>query len=136
MSRSPSRIVTVYIALASVALALVAYLAVRVTGPMIEMTRDGATEPGRAALGQLGCVGCHAVAGQGGNLGPELGAELAAKGEPWIFAYITSGEHIDVYPGNGHEAFAKLNAEQARLLAAFLSQLSIPARYQGPTGSP
>jgi len=136
MSRRLSRPATIYILLATVVFGSLVLLVGRVLGPSLDMVTDGATEPGRAAMGQLGCLSCHALAGQGGNLGPELGSELAARGMPWIHDYLTSGDHIDVYPGNGHQAFTLLNEEQGRLLAEYLSELSISAQYQGPRGTP
>jgi mono/diheme cytochrome c family protein len=136
MGRRTTRTTAVYILLAAVVMVTVAILAGRVMGPALKMAQNGASDPGRAALGQLGCLSCHALAGQGGNLGPALGSELAKRGQPWIYDYVTSGAHIDVYPGNGHEAFAQLNDEQATLLSAYLAALSVTSRYKGPVGRP
>ncbi len=129
MSRPKS--FTVVLALGAVVLIAVAVLSVKLLGPVLEARQDAATEPGRAALGDLGCLSCHALAGQGGSLAPPLGGELGQKGERWIHDYLTSGKHVDVYPGNGHEAFTRLNPEQARLLAAYLAGLSITTHYTG-----
>ncbi len=93
---------------------------------------NSTAHPGRAVLGNEGCLSCHAVQGHGGNLAPELGSELSDKGEGWIFGYITSGNHLDVYPGNGHAMFAKLSEAHARALAGYLSTLTVSSRYQGP----
>ena len=93
--------------------------------------QDGA-HPGRQVMGNKGCLSCHAVQGQGGNMAPELGTELSAKGEDWILDYLTSGKHLDVYPGNGHAMFSGLSEDQARKLAGYLSTLTVSSRYQGP----
>ena len=136
MGRRTTRTTAVYILLAAVVMVTVVILAGRVMGPALKMAQDGASDPGRAALGQLGCISCHSVAGQGGNLAPELGSELAERGQPWMYEYITSGEHLDVYPAHGHQAFTQLNDEQATLLAAYLAALTVTSRYKGPTGRP
>lgn len=93
---------------------------------------NSTAHPGRAVLGNEGCLSCHAVQGHGGNLAPELGSELSARGEGWIFDYLTSGTHLDVYPGHGHAMFARLSAVHARELAQYLSTLTVSSRYQGP----
>ena len=90
--------------------------------------------PGRDLLGGLGCMSCHQVLGQGGNLGPELGPGLAAKGAPWIRDYLTSGKHIDVYPGNGHDAFLQIDPSGAAELADYLAGISISTQYPGQPG--
>ncbi len=131
MRMPSSKSFLVYLVLGSSVLGAVGVLSVKLLGPTLKMAQNALTEPGRASLGQLGCLSCHALAGQGGSLAPPLGSELAAKGEPWIHDYLTSGKHIDVYPRNGHLAFTKLNSEQAQLLAAYLSGLSITSRYTG-----
>ncbi len=85
---------------------------------------------GRNLLGEQGCLACHAIAGQGGNLAPPLGAELADRGQPWLLEYLTSGTNINVYPGNGHQAFARLSHAQAVRMSELLAALSIPSHYQ------
>lgn len=137
-----TRTTYVYIALTGAALVLVAVLGVRLAG----MTPSGAfgpvaptdpgVLPGRALVGRQGCLSCHAVDGQGGTLGPPLGSELAARGEDWIVDYLTSGRHVDVYPGNGHAAFRGLTPDQAGAIAHYLAGVSISGRYQGPPGAP
>lgn len=131
-----------YIVLAGAAFALVGLVAVRLAhyAPSDAFGPIGPTDrtvlPGRALMGSQGCLSCHNVDGQGGNLGPPLGSETAAKGESWIQNYLTSGGHIDVYPGNGHSAFRDLKPEQARQIAHYLAGVAISARYQGPSGAP
>lgn len=70
--------------------------------------------------------------GQGGNMAPELGAEVAARGETALFAYLTDPNNVNVYPGNGHAAFTAMDEGQAREIARFLSGLTVSSRYQGP----
>jgi len=70
--------------------------------------------------------------GQGGNMGPELGSELAARGEETLFAYLRDPKNINVYPGNGHDAFTALSEAQAREIARYLSGLTVSSHYQGP----
>lgn len=128
-----SRVTYVYGALAGAALVLVSVLAIRVGGlapggPGARADRS----PGRALVGDLGCMSCHSIAGQGGTLAPPLGSELARKGEAWIREYLTSGRNIDVYPGHGHEAFERLDEARARRIARYLASLSVSGAYQGP----
>jgi mono/diheme cytochrome c family protein len=137
-----TRTTWVYIVLAGAAIALVGVLAVRMagTGPpggdYLMAGADATALPGRALMGGEGCLSCHNVDGQGGFTGPPLGSEVAAKGEAWLQHYMTSGEHIDVYPGNGHAAFNDLTPEQARQIAHYLAGVSVSGRFQGPSGSP
>jgi len=136
-----NRTTWVYIVLAGAALALVGVLAVRLGpgppgGTYLMGEADTTVLPGRALMGNKGCLSCHNVDGQGGDVGPPLGSEVAAKGEAWIQHYLTSGEHIDVYPRNGHLAFNDLAPEQARQIAHYLAGVSVSGRFQGPPGSP
>lgn len=123
----------VYIVLAGAAFVLVGVLAIRTggLGP-----QGGADAPsGRALMGDLGCLSCHSIAGQGGNLAPPLGSELAARGEAAIVDYLTSGRNVNVYPGNGHAAFTELDGEQARRIARYLASLAVSGAYRGPPGT-
>jgi mono/diheme cytochrome c family protein len=137
-----TRMTWVYIVLAGAAAVLVGVLAVRLKdlsppgGNYLMGASDTTTLPGRALMGSQGCLSCHNVDGQGGNLGPPLGSEVAAKGEAWLQHYLTSGQNVDVYPGNGHSAFRDLTPEQARQIAHYLAGVSISGRYQGPPGAP
>jgi cytochrome c553 len=137
-----TRMTWVYIVLAGAAVALVGVLAVRMAGQApagssyLMGKSDTSVLPGRALMGAQGCLSCHNVDGQGGNMGPPLGSEVAAKGESWIQDYITSGRNIDVYPGNGHVAFKDLNGSQAREIAHYLAGVTVSGQFQGPPGSP
>lgn len=126
-----SRATWIYAALSGAAVVLVGVLAVRLGGMAPRPPSAGPALPGRALMGDSGCLSCHSIGGQGGGLGPPLGSELAAKGEAWIDAYLTSGRHIDVYPGHGHRVFNTLTAAQARQIAAYLATLTVSATYQG-----
>lgn len=130
--RRVSPFTVVYVVLAAAAVGLVGVLAFRLAGVAPPGTLDPALRPGRALMGAEGCISCHSVEGQGGTMAPPLGAELAQKGEPWIRDYLTSGTHIDVYPGHGHSAFRGLNPEQAREIARYLASLTVTSAYQGP----
>jgi len=125
-----------YVGLSGAALVLVGVLAVRLAGTVPRVPGAQAALPGRALMGDAGCLSCHAVGGQGGGLGPPLGSELAAKGEAWIADYLTSDKHLDVYPGHGHAAFAALTADQAGRIAEYLASLTVSATYQGPPAPP
>lgn len=121
-----------YVALAGAALLLTGVLAVRLTGVVPGGPADLGGQPGRALMGDLGCMSCHSVAGQGGNLGPTLGSELAARGEDALFAYLTDPENVNVYPGNGHAAFTRIDGDDARRIARYLASLSVTGAYKGP----
>jgi mono/diheme cytochrome c family protein len=138
-----SRMTWVYIVLAGAVLVLVGVLSVRLAGKapggstyLMGGNADTTVLPGRALMGARGCLSCHNVNGQGGNMAPPLGSEVAAKGESWIQDYITSGRNIDVYPGNGHIAFKDLQPEQARQIAHYLAGVAVSGQYQGPSASP
>jgi mono/diheme cytochrome c family protein len=133
-----SRVTWIYAALSGAALVLVGVLAVRMAGMAPRPPAAAPALPGRAVMGDAGCLSCHSIGGQGGGLGPPLGSELAARGAAWIEDYITSGKHIDVYPGHGHRVFTRLTAAQAHQIAAYLATLSVSTAYQGhpPETSP
>lgn len=131
-----SRVTWVYALLAGAAFVLVGVLAVRLAGLAPSLPAPGGGDPGRAVLGSEGCLSCHTVSGQGGSMGPPLGAELAARGEAWIRDYLTSGRHIDVYPGNGHRAFRDLSPDRAGRLARYLASLTVSGAYQGHPDAP
>jgi len=95
---------------------------------------DAVVPDGRTLFAGLGCASCHQVVGQGGNIGPPLGLETAAHGLDWLHDYLTSGQHLDVYPGMGHGDFERLTTPQARELAGYLASLSVSAEYRGPGG--
>jgi len=137
-----TRTTWVYIVLVGAVMVLAGVLAVRLAGiapsggTYLMGASDTTVLPGRAVMGNQGCLSCHNVDGQGGSTGPPLGSEVAAKGEAWIERYITSGDHIDVYPGNGHVAFRDLTPQQAREVAHYLAGVSVSGKFQGPPGSP
>lgn len=137
-----NRMTWVYIVLAGAAVALVGVLALRMAGQApagssyLMGTADTSVLPGRALMGAEGCLSCHNVDGQGGDIAPPLGSEVATKGEAWIQDYMTSGRNIDVYPGNGHVAFKGLSPEQSRQIAHYLAGVAVSGRFQGPPGNP
>jgi mono/diheme cytochrome c family protein len=133
-----TRTTYVYLALLGAILLVIALIAVRLFdgSRMPSATSHPGGQPGRVLMGQFGCLSCHALQGQGGNMAPELGAELAARGAPWIHRYLTSGENLDVYPGNGHAMFSDITAGQAEQLTDYLSSLSVSSVYQGPPQAP
>jgi mono/diheme cytochrome c family protein len=131
-----SPVTAVYVVLVAAALGLVGVLAVRLAGTAPPATLAPALRPGRTLMGDEGCFSCHSLEGQGGTMGPPLGAELAQKGESWIQDYLTSGRNIDVYPGHGHTAFKDLKPEQTRQIARYLASLTVSSVYQGPPAPP
>jgi cytochrome c2 len=49
-----------------------------------------AEEPGAAVMKHWGCLGCHSVAGQGGELAPSLDDVIKRRGEKWVREKISN----------------------------------------------
>jgi ubiquinol-cytochrome c reductase cytochrome b subunit len=92
-------------------------------------------EKGKQVFQSSGCVGCHAVNGEGGSIGPELsGGTLRGKSRKWLEDQITDpGSH---FPGTVMPAFTNLSREQLKNLVSYLMSLAsgAPAAEAVPPG--
>ncbi len=110
---------------------LVAYVHEGPAGPRGKLT--GNTERGWKVF-QTGCIQCHAVRGNGGNFGPELGPEHDLPLTTTQFASVL-WNHAPAMLRLGNEKGIvppKLDGGEMADLVAFLASL----RYFEPSGSP
>ncbi len=76
---------------------------------------------GRRLFEEKGCIGCHAVAGKGGKVGPALD-EVAKRHDPeWISAHFRNP--VALSPGSVMPQF-NFNEQEIRALTEFLLSLS------------
>jgi ubiquinol-cytochrome c reductase cytochrome b subunit len=93
-------------------------------------------EKGKQVFESNGCVGCHAINGQGGSIGPELsGNTLRGKSRQWLEQQITDPKSH--YPDTIMPAFTNLSREQISNLVSYLMSVvsSGPANPAAPPGS-
>jgi cytochrome c2/cytochrome c5 len=96
------------------------------------------TTAGRALFGELRCVSCHAVAGRGGTMGPELTRIGDKVRRDWLFGFLKDPHREQ--PDTAMLQY-RLSDEQLRDLTAFLldeyrtaggEAETVPASYQEP----
>jgi sulfur oxidation c-type cytochrome SoxX len=76
-------------------------------------------EQGKEVFQSNGCVGCHAINGQGGSIGPELsGNTLKGRSRQWLEKQITDPKSH--YPDTIMPAFTNLTREQVSNLVSYL----------------
>lgn len=81
---------------------------------------NGDATAGQKLVGEIGCLGCHMIQGQGNNFAPEL-TRIASKSHAnWLFAWLKNPQ--------GYSATAKmpnlrLSDEQAAHITAYLMTL-------------
>lgn len=68
-----------------------------------------------------GCIGCHAAAGKGGNVGPRLDDVAGRRTERWLVAHFRDPQAVS--PGTVMPQFGFTEAE-ARSLVLFLKKLA------------
>lgn len=126
--------------------AVVAYLqvlggaevTVRVTDDDIEQSVRVASGPvhrGRELMDEIGCTGCHVVAGEGGEIGPDL-SSIGSRFEPQVIlaklvdpeAWTTEGYEADLMP-----SFEDTPEGELQEVVAFLMGLS--GKSYSPTGA-
>lgn len=85
---------------------------------------------GQAALknGGLGCVACHSVAGQGGNLGPDLSGIFAKMGETPLISSIENASFKVMGP---HYRTRPVTKQEAMHLARYFSALDPKSALAG-----
>ncbi len=78
---------------------------------------------GKTVYDKQGCGGCHAIAGKGGNSGPDLTATGAVAGHnaAWFTVQVATPKAHN--PGSTMPAFPSIKGKEAAALAAFLVSL-------------
>jgi ubiquinol-cytochrome c reductase cytochrome b subunit len=100
-----------------------------------EQGQSPGIEKGKQVFQTIGCVGCHAVYGEGGSIGPELsGGTLRGKSRKWLKDQITDPKSH--FPDTVMPAFTNLNKEQLTNLISYLMSLAsgAPAAAAMPPG--
>jgi len=90
-------------------------------------------ERGRQLFEQVGCMGCHMVNGQGGQIGPNLSNEgNAGHSRPWLQTQIRSPKSHN--PTTAMPAFDNLSDRQVTDLVNYLESLKTGRAQGGPSG--
>ena len=76
---------------------------------------------GRRLFEEKGCIGCHTVAGKGGNVGPALDEAAKRHNVEWISAHFRNPAAVS--PGSVMPQF-NFNEQEIRALTEFLLSLS------------
>jgi sulfur oxidation c-type cytochrome SoxX len=97
--------------------------------PVAEQEGSPEIEKGKQVFQSNGCVGCHAINGEGGQIGPELsGNTLKGKSRQWLEQQIRDPKSH--YPDTIMPAFTNLSREQIANLVSYL--MSVVSK--GPAG--
>jgi mono/diheme cytochrome c family protein len=89
---------------------------------------------GAELYGQLGCIGCHQIRGQGGYVGPELTNAGRRLKSGWTAAWLTAPDRYK--PGTLQPDYG-LSAADVRSLTAYVSSLRVEQTPRGlPAGQP
>lgn len=76
---------------------------------------------GRRLFEEKGCIGCHSIAGKGGNIGPALDEIAKRHDSPWIAAHFRNPQAIS--PGTVMPQF-NFTEQETRALTEFLLSVS------------
>ncbi len=82
--------------------------------------------PGAALVQQEGCLGCHALGGAGGTLGPRLEWIGGRRDAEWVARYLASPESIS--PGARMPAFPNLTDGQRATIGEWIVGLAAEGR--------
>jgi len=81
---------------------------------------EPAAQKGQQVFSERKCAVCHALHGQGGNVGPDLSTVGAARDEAWLKKFLVDPK--SVYPHTIMPPF-RGTAEERDALAAYLRSL-------------
>jgi mono/diheme cytochrome c family protein len=97
-------------------------------------SQPAGVERGKQLFQQVGCMGCHAVNGQGGTVGPDLSNEGNA-GHPvqWLRTQIRDPKSHD--PQTAMPAFDNLSSQQVNDLVDYMERLKTGRTQAGPGGA-
>jgi mono/diheme cytochrome c family protein len=95
------------------------------SGP-VSISEDPADiSAGQALTSAKGCIGCHKVAGAGGQIGPDLDGIVAAKGAEFVAQKLANPAFNN--PGTLMPNFG-LTEDEIRSLVAYLATVRLPLR--------
>jgi ubiquinol-cytochrome c reductase cytochrome b subunit len=90
---------------------------------------------GAQLLHSMGCIGCHRVNGQGGNIGPGLSSEsLKGKSRPWLMTQIRDPKKHN--PNTIMPAFASATDEEVNEIVDFLQSSALSKSFSTPSPMP
>jgi mono/diheme cytochrome c family protein len=78
---------------------------------------------GRRLFEEKGCLGCHSIAGKGGNMGPALDEVAKRRDTQWILAHFRNPQAVS--PGTLMPQF-NFSEQEMRALTEFLLSVSDP----------
>jgi quinol-cytochrome oxidoreductase complex cytochrome b subunit len=91
-------------------------------GTLVECNGDPACETATTLIIANGCLSCHTIAGQGGNIGPDLTNEASRnRGKEWQIQHLKNPQSET--PGSTMPPFSGLQPEEYEALATFLEGL-------------
>jgi len=99
----------------------VTVLAVLLAGTWAFAAPESAVQNGQRVFSERKCAVCHALHGQGGNVGPDLSTVGAARDEAWLKKFLVDPQ--SVYPNTIMPPF-RGTAEERDALAAYLRSLN------------
>jgi mono/diheme cytochrome c family protein len=95
------------------------------SGPVSISDDPADISAGQALTSTKGCIGCHRVAGAGGQIGPDLDGIVAAKGAEFVGQKLANPAFNN--PGTLMPNFA-LTEDEIRSLVAYLATVRLPLR--------
>jgi mono/diheme cytochrome c family protein len=93
------------------------------SGPVMVSQDPADVSAGQALTSAKGCIGCHKIAGGGGDIGPNLGGVVNAKGADFVAQKLTNPAFNNagtLMPNLG------LTQDEIRSLIAYLATLHVP----------
>lgn len=93
----------------------------RLTEYYVSMKSIPSTDTGRRIFAQKGCIGCHAVGGRGGNVGPALDGVTQRRDAEWIARHFR--DPAAVSPATVMPKF-NFTESEIRALAVFLAEVT------------
>jgi sulfur oxidation c-type cytochrome SoxX len=103
------------------------------SSPSPSSSLSASAKQGRQLFGKVGCLGCHMVNGQGGNIGPNL-SNIANAGHSrqWLKTQIQNPKSHD--PQTAMPAFNKLSDQQVNDLVDYMETLSTTSKPSQESG--
>lgn len=95
----------------------------RLSDYYVSMRTIPSAEAGRRIFRERGCIGCHALGGKGGTVGPALDAVGKRREAKWIVQHFTDPQSVS--PGSVMPKY-NFTEQETRALTAFLLSLSDP----------
>ncbi len=87
---------------------------------------------GNQLFKDLGCVGCHTIGGEGGNIGPELVGVGSRRNAQWLYDHFENPQEISPGSVMPKYSFSDDEIKSLVLLMYGFSEEDIPYEYRAP----